>query len=105
MGPPSTASPLSPHSYTYGKPVQGKVQAGFCLSQRFWHDRRRKTCIQVIGQVSWAGWDWGCHWDGSLLGMLLMALIFPPDGEEWLLFHRGFVGFLQHHHLEAEEGT
>lgn len=43
----------------------------------------------------WAGecgWDWGCHWHGSFLGMLLTGLIFPPDGEERLLFQRGFVG-------------
>ncbi|NWW36219.1 A2ML1 protein, partial [Panurus biarmicus] len=35
--------------YTYGKPVQGKVQAGLCLSQR--PHRRRKTCTQVTGQT------------------------------------------------------
>ncbi|NXS87567.1 A2ML1 protein, partial [Erpornis zantholeuca] len=36
--------------YTYGKPVQGKVQAGLCLSQRgWWHHRR--TCRQVTGQT------------------------------------------------------
>ncbi|NXR70243.1 A2ML1 protein, partial [Rhadina sibilatrix] len=35
--------------YTYGKPVQGRVQAGLCLSQRsHW---RRKSCTQVTGQT------------------------------------------------------
>ncbi|NXQ37577.1 A2ML1 protein, partial [Alaudala cheleensis] len=37
--------------YTYGKPVQGKVQAGLCLSQTLWHHQRRNTCIQVTGQT------------------------------------------------------
>ncbi|NXW79724.1 A2ML1 protein, partial [Hirundo rustica] len=37
--------------YTYGKPVQGKVQAGLCLRQRFWYHQRRKTCTQVTGQT------------------------------------------------------
>lgn len=64
-GPPGTASPLSLHSYTYGKPVQGKVQAGLCLSQTFWYRQKRKTCIHVTGEVSWAGWDW---W-GGVTGM------------------------------------
>ncbi|NXI17947.1 A2ML1 protein, partial [Irena cyanogastra] len=37
--------------YTYGKPVQGKVQADLCRSQRHWSHRRGKTCIHVIGQT------------------------------------------------------
>ncbi|XP_015506829.1 alpha-2-macroglobulin-like protein 1 [Parus major] len=37
--------------YTYGKPVQGKVQAGLCLSQRLRYHRRRKSCSQVTGQT------------------------------------------------------
>ncbi|NXR78365.1 A2ML1 protein, partial [Pycnonotus jocosus] len=37
--------------YTYGKPVQGKVQAGLCLSQRLWYHHRRQTCTQVTGQT------------------------------------------------------
>ncbi|NXU19181.1 A2ML1 protein, partial [Pardalotus punctatus] len=37
--------------YTYGKPVQGKVQAALCLSQGLWLLRRRRTCIQVTGQT------------------------------------------------------
>ncbi|NXB10000.1 A2ML1 protein, partial [Cnemophilus loriae] len=38
--------------YTYGKPVQGTVQADLCLSQRLWsHQRRRRSCIQVTGQT------------------------------------------------------
>ncbi|NXA74128.1 A2ML1 protein, partial [Thryothorus ludovicianus] len=37
--------------YTYGKPVQGKVQAGLCLSQRLWHHQKQKACTQVTGQV------------------------------------------------------
>ncbi|NXK69592.1 A2ML1 protein, partial [Sylvietta virens] len=37
--------------YTYGKPVQGKVQAGLCLSQKLWPNRGRKTCTQVTGQT------------------------------------------------------
>ncbi|NXI25590.1 A2ML1 protein, partial [Sterrhoptilus dennistouni] len=37
--------------YTYGKPVQGKVQAGLCLSQTFWYRQKRKTCIQVTGET------------------------------------------------------
>ncbi|NXQ14017.1 A2ML1 protein, partial [Peucedramus taeniatus] len=37
--------------YTYGKPVQGKVQAGLCLSQGLWSHRRQKTCTQVTGQT------------------------------------------------------
>ncbi|NXM97002.1 A2ML1 protein, partial [Sylvia borin] len=37
--------------YTYGKPVQGKVQADMCLSQRLWYQLRRKTCTQVTGQT------------------------------------------------------
>ncbi|NXO19391.1 A2ML1 protein, partial [Oriolus oriolus] len=36
--------------YTYGKPVQGKVQAGLCLSQRLW-SAFRKACTQVTGQT------------------------------------------------------
>ncbi|NXS29750.1 A2ML1 protein, partial [Pomatostomus ruficeps] len=39
--------------YTYGKPVQGKVQAALCLSQRlFWpRPRRSMSCIRVSGQT------------------------------------------------------
>ncbi|NXM57886.1 A2ML1 protein, partial [Illadopsis cleaveri] len=37
--------------YTYGKPVQGTVQADLCLSQRLWYNQRRKTCNQVTGQT------------------------------------------------------
>ncbi|NWV85164.1 A2ML1 protein, partial [Dasyornis broadbenti] len=37
--------------YTYGKPVQGKVQALLCLSQRLWPLRRRRSCTQVAGQT------------------------------------------------------
>ncbi|NWS36404.1 A2ML1 protein, partial [Polioptila caerulea] len=37
--------------YTYGKPVQGKVQAGLCLSQRLWPHQKRRTCTQVTGQM------------------------------------------------------
>ncbi|NWZ45346.1 A2ML1 protein, partial [Brachypodius atriceps] len=37
--------------YTYGKPVQGKVQAGLCLSQRLWYGQKRQTCTQVTGQT------------------------------------------------------
>ncbi|NXC90173.1 A2ML1 protein, partial [Cercotrichas coryphoeus] len=37
--------------YTYGKPVQGKVQAGLCFSQELSPYRRRKTCTQVTGQT------------------------------------------------------
>lgn len=54
-GDPGAASPLSPHSYTYGKPVQGKVQADLCLSQKPWHRWGKMTCTQVTGQVSVAG--------------------------------------------------
>ncbi|NXH87084.1 A2ML1 protein, partial [Edolisoma coerulescens] len=36
--------------YTYGKPVQGKVQAGLCLSQRRW-SLYRESCTQVTGQT------------------------------------------------------
>ncbi|XP_017591786.1 PREDICTED: alpha-2-macroglobulin-like protein 1 [Corvus brachyrhynchos] len=36
--------------YTYGKPVQGKVQADLCLSQRLW-PLYRETCTQVTGQT------------------------------------------------------
>ncbi|NXH24561.1 A2ML1 protein, partial [Myiagra hebetior] len=36
--------------YTYGKPVQGKVQADLCLSQRFW-PLHKKSCTQVTGQT------------------------------------------------------
>ncbi|NWR42485.1 A2ML1 protein, partial [Regulus satrapa] len=38
--------------YTYGKPVQGKVQASLCISQRrLWSYQRRKTCTEVTGQT------------------------------------------------------
>ncbi|NWX65133.1 A2ML1 protein, partial [Promerops cafer] len=37
--------------YTYGKPVQGKVQAGLCLSQRLWSHQKWKTCTQITGQT------------------------------------------------------
>ncbi|XP_063260980.1 alpha-2-macroglobulin-like protein 1 [Prinia subflava] len=37
--------------YTYGKPVQGKVQAGLCLSQGLWPQHTRSTCMQVTGQT------------------------------------------------------
>ncbi|XP_016159843.1 PREDICTED: LOW QUALITY PROTEIN: alpha-2-macroglobulin-like protein 1 [Ficedula albicollis] len=37
--------------YTYGKPVQGKVQAGLCFSQRLSPYRRGKTCSQVTGKT------------------------------------------------------
>ncbi|NXA89703.1 A2ML1 protein, partial [Melanocharis versteri] len=37
--------------YTYGKPVQGKVQAGLCLIQRLSSPWWRKTCMQVTGQT------------------------------------------------------
>ncbi|NWV43934.1 A2ML1 protein, partial [Grantiella picta] len=37
--------------YTYGKPVQGKVQAALCLNLKLWRHHRRGTCIQVTGQT------------------------------------------------------
>ncbi|NWV18179.1 A2ML1 protein, partial [Origma solitaria] len=37
--------------YTYGKPVQGKVQAALCLSQSGWPHHRRSTCTQITGQT------------------------------------------------------
>ncbi|XP_064589426.1 alpha-2-macroglobulin-like protein 1 [Zonotrichia leucophrys gambelii] len=37
--------------YTYGKPVQGKVQADLCLRQNLWAHGLQKTCIQVMGQT------------------------------------------------------
>ncbi|NXO77723.1 A2ML1 protein, partial [Sitta europaea] len=37
--------------YTYGKPVQGKVQAGLCLRQRLWFHQKQKTCTHVTGQT------------------------------------------------------
>ncbi|NXH52863.1 A2ML1 protein, partial [Rhabdornis inornatus] len=37
--------------YTYGKPVQGKVQADLCFSQRLLPYQRRKTCTQLTGQT------------------------------------------------------
>ncbi|XP_014740296.1 PREDICTED: alpha-2-macroglobulin-like protein 1 [Sturnus vulgaris] len=37
--------------YTYGKPVQGKVQADLCFSQSLSPYQRRKTCTQVTGQT------------------------------------------------------
>ncbi|KAL2295136.1 LOW QUALITY PROTEIN: hypothetical protein Nmel_018289 [Mimus melanotis] len=37
--------------YTYGKPVQGKVQADLCFSQTLSPYQRRMTCIQVTGQT------------------------------------------------------
>ncbi|XP_054137390.1 alpha-2-macroglobulin-like protein 1 [Melozone crissalis] len=37
--------------YTYGKPVQGKVQADLCLKQNRWAHELRKTCTQVMGQT------------------------------------------------------
>ncbi|NWY36389.1 A2ML1 protein, partial [Sylvia atricapilla] len=41
--------------YTYGKPVQGKVQAGMCLTQRLWYHQKGKTCTQVTGQTEKSG--------------------------------------------------
>ncbi|XP_068852578.1 alpha-2-macroglobulin-like protein 1 [Aphelocoma coerulescens] len=37
--------------YTYGKPVQGKVQADLCLSRRLY----RETCTQLTGQTGKKG--------------------------------------------------
>ncbi|NWT94212.1 A2ML1 protein, partial [Urocynchramus pylzowi] len=37
--------------YTYGKPVQGRVQADLCLRQKLWSHQRQKTCTQVTGQT------------------------------------------------------
>ncbi|NXQ39992.1 A2ML1 protein, partial [Catharus fuscescens] len=37
--------------YTYGKPVQGKVQADLCFSGKRSSHRRRKICTQVTGQT------------------------------------------------------
>ncbi|XP_074414064.1 alpha-2-macroglobulin-like protein 1 [Zonotrichia albicollis] len=37
--------------YTYGKPVQGKVQADLCLRQNLWAHGLQKTCTQVMGQT------------------------------------------------------
>ncbi|NXO30755.1 A2ML1 protein, partial [Cisticola juncidis] len=37
--------------YTYGKPVQGRVQAGLCLSQGLWPPGRRRSCTEVTGQT------------------------------------------------------
>ncbi|NXO70635.1 A2ML1 protein, partial [Phainopepla nitens] len=37
--------------YTYGKPVQGKVQASLCISQSLSSYGVRKTCTQVTGQT------------------------------------------------------
>ncbi|NXM16131.1 A2ML1 protein, partial [Ploceus nigricollis] len=38
-------------NYTYGKPVQGKVHADLCLSQRFWSHRGQKSCTEFMGQT------------------------------------------------------
>ncbi|KAL9823765.1 alpha-2-macroglobulin-like protein 1 [Geothlypis trichas] len=37
--------------YTYGKPVQGKVQADLCLRQSFWARSTPKMCKVVMGQT------------------------------------------------------
>ncbi|XP_064255674.1 pregnancy zone protein-like [Passer domesticus] len=37
--------------YTYGKPVQGKVQVDLCLSQRFWSPWGQKICARVMAQT------------------------------------------------------
>ncbi|KAM3658420.1 alpha-2-macroglobulin-like protein 1 isoform 2-T2 [Ammospiza maritima maritima] len=37
--------------YTYGKPVQGKVQADLCLRQNFWAHGLQKICTRVMGQT------------------------------------------------------
>ncbi|NWQ83729.1 A2ML1 protein, partial [Columbina picui] len=62
--------------YTYGKPVQGKVQASLCQPYSPL-DRGdppiEKNCIEVGGQVSTAG-VCGYHGDGPSPGLLLMGL-------------------------------
>ncbi|NXE99140.1 A2ML1 protein, partial [Menura novaehollandiae] len=37
--------------YTYGKPVQGKVQADLCLSYRLWWHHKTRICTPVTGQT------------------------------------------------------
>lgn len=78
-----------PNRYTYGKPVQGKVQANLC--QPFRHIRTRHrlhrapkkemNCIEVGGQVSSAG-EHGCHGDSPFPGMLLMGLTLSLQTEK-----------------------
>lgn len=90
-----------PNRYTYGKPVQGKVQARLCQSFRNTGFPRRLhnslvneiKCFEVSGQVSAAGAR-GCCWDSPSLGLLLTGLTLPPDCEERLLFNRGLVDCL-----------
>lgn len=101
-----------PNRYTYGKPVQGKVQASLC--QPFRHMRilhglhgvtqKEMNCLEVGGQVSTAR-ECGCHWDSPFPGLLLMGLTVPPDREERLLFNRGLVDCLQSDQLQVSEAS
>lgn len=61
-----------PNRYTYGKPVQGKVQASLCQHIGIWYSPfvQTQSCIEVSGQVSTAG-ERGCHWDSPIPGLLL----------------------------------
>ncbi|XP_053856132.1 alpha-2-macroglobulin-like protein 1 isoform X2 [Vidua macroura] len=64
--------------YTYGKPVQGKVQADLCLSQRLWSYQRQETCTQVTGQTQ----KNGCFsTEVSLTALKEMALGFRKELE------------------------
>lgn len=65
--------------YTYGKPVQGKVQASLCQSFRYIGilytlngALQRENCIEVSGQVSTAG-EW-VPLDSPFPGLLLTGL-------------------------------
>nr|XP_021402626.1 alpha-2-macroglobulin-like protein 1 isoform X2 [Lonchura striata domestica] len=64
--------------YTYGKPVQGKVQADLCLSQKPWPRHGEKTCTQVTRQTE----KNGCFsTEVSLAALQKMALSFRKELE------------------------
>ena len=85
----SSGTPSPPNRYTYGKPVQGKVQASLCQPFRHIgilyrpHDAPQKetNCIEVSGQVSTAG-ECGCRWDNPFPGLLLMGLTLSLQTEK-----------------------
>ncbi|NWR97756.1 A2ML1 protein, partial [Motacilla alba] len=64
--------------YTYGKPVQGQVQADLCLSLRLWSRRRRKTCTQVTGQTK----KNGCFSTEVLLAAFKEMILAPFSRKE-----------------------
>lgn len=99
-----------PNRYTYGKPVQGKVQANLCQRVRFLYGPYSDSpnCVEVSGQVSRAG-ERGCQWDSPILGLLLTGLTLSLQTEkngcfstEFLLIDFNQTGYIYQKQFQVE---